>query len=75
MTEITLNIPDSKLPFFMLLANELDFVVINKKKAANKLTSKQKQWIEDFKTSLHEVDLHTQGKIKLKTAQEFLDEL
>ena len=31
MTELTINIPDGKLPFFYLLARELDFVVIDEK--------------------------------------------
>jgi len=75
MTELIINIPDSKLPFFMLLARELDFVVVDEKKTAKKLSAKQKKWVADFQTSLHEVELHTQGKIKLKTAQEFLNEL
>ncbi len=75
MTEITINIPDKKLPFFMLLAEELDFVVVDKKKTAKKLTAKQKKWVEDFKTALNEVDLHTQGKIKLKSAEQLLNEL
>ena len=75
MTEVTINIPDKKLPFFMLLAEELDFVAIDKKKTARKLTTKQKKWVEDFKTALHEVDLHTKGKIKLKTAEQLLNEL
>jgi len=75
MTELTINIPDSKLPFFFLLAKELDFVVVDEKKMAKKLTTKQKKWVEDFKTSLNEVDLHLQGKIKLKSAEQLLDEL
>jgi len=75
MTELTINIPDSKLPFFFQLAKELDFVVVDEKKTARKLTAKQKIWVEDFKTALNEVDLHLQGKIKLKTAEQLLDEL
>lgn len=75
MTELTINIPDRKLPFFMLLAEELDFVVVDKKTATKKLTAKQKKWIEDFKNSLKETDLHLQGKIKLKSAEDFLNEL
>ncbi len=59
----------------MLLAKELDFVVVDEKKTGKKLTAKQRKWVEDFKASLNEVELHTQGKIKLKTAQELLDEL
>ena len=75
MTELTVNIPDSKLPFFMQLAKELDFVVLDEKKTAKKLTAKQKKWVSDFRTALNEVDLHTKGKITLKTAQQLLDEL
>ena len=75
MAEVTINIPDNKLPFFMLLAKELDFVVVNKQKTAKKLTAKQKKWIEDFRVALHEVELHSQGKIKLKTAEQLLNEL
>ena len=75
MTEIVLNIPDNKLPFFMQLARELDFIIIDEKKTSKKLTAKQKKWVEAFKTGLNEVDLHMQGKIKLKTAQQLLDEL
>lgn len=59
----------------MLLAQELDFVVLDEKKTDKKLTTKQKKWVEDFKMSLNEVELHTQGKIKLKSAEEFLNEL
>ncbi len=75
MTELTLNIPDSKLPFFIQLAKELDFVVVGKKKTAKKLTTKQQKWVDDFRTALDEVDQHTKGKIKLKTAQQLLNEL
>ena len=74
MTELTINIPDSKLPFFFLLAKELDFIVVDEKKTAKKLTSKQKKWVDDFKSSLNEVDLHMQGKIELKSAKQLLDE-
>lgn len=75
MTELTISIPDSKLPFFYLLAKELDFVVVDEKKTMKKFTAKQRKWLEDFKTSLNEVELHLQGKFKLKTAEQFLDEL
>jgi hypothetical protein len=64
MTELTINIPDEKLPFFRLLAKELDFVIVEKKRKAKKLTKQQKEWVDEFKTALHEVELHTQGKIK-----------
>ncbi len=75
MTELRINIQDSKLPFFMLLAKELDFIVIDETKKPKKLSSKQKKWVDDFQTSLNEVELHTQGKIKLKSAKQLLNEL
>ena len=74
MTELLLNIPDDKLPFFKLLAKELNFTIVHEKKTTKKLTAKQKKWIDEFKQALNEVDLHTQGKIKLKSAQQLLDE-
>jgi hypothetical protein len=75
MTEVIINIPDSKLSFFMLLIKELDFVVVDKKSTEKKLTAKQKKRVNDLRTALNEVDLHTQGKIQLKTAEQLLDEL
>ena len=75
MTEIVLNIPDSKLPFFKELVKQLDFTVIGEKKTKKKLTAKQRKWVDEFKAALNEVELHSQGKIKLKTAQQLLDEL
>lgn len=74
MTELTINIPDHKLPFFMMLARELNFVIVDEKKTSKKLTAKQKRWVDDFKTSLDEVELRTQGKIKLQSAEELLNE-
>ncbi len=59
----------------MQLAKELDFVILDEKKTEKKLTAKQKKWVNDFRTALNEVDLHMKGKIKLKTAQQLLDEL
>ena len=75
MTELTLNIPDEKLPFFILLAKELNVTVIDEKKKRRKLTPGQKEWVGDLQKALHDVDLHMQGKIKLKTAEQLLDEL
>ena len=38
-------------------------------------TKEQQDFIDDLKQSLHEVELHQQGKIKLPTWQELLKEL
>ncbi len=75
MAELTINIPDHKLPFFMLLAKELDFLVIEEKKTVKKLTSKQVKRAKELKDALNEVNEHLQGKIKLKTAEQLLNEL
>jgi hypothetical protein len=75
MTQLTINVPDEKLPFFMLLAKELDFVVLDEKKVVSKLSAKQKKWIENFGTALQEAEQHATGNIKLKTAEQLLNEL
>lgn len=75
MTQLILNIPDDKVPFFKQLADELKIDVVVKEKKAKKLSPKQKKWVDDFNKALEEVDLHSRGKIKLKTAQQLIDEL
>jgi len=75
MTEVVLRIPDNNLPFFMQLTKELDFVVVDEKKTVKKLSAKQKKWVEGLVAGLKEVRLHQEGKIKLKTAKELLNEL
>ena len=74
MKQVTLNIPDSNFKFFMELVRSLSFVKVTEKKEI-KLTGEQKEFVSDLKKSLHQVDLHMQGKIKLKSAEELLDEL
>ncbi len=69
MQRVVLDIPDNKLHFFMELVNNLGF------KNIKKLTTKQKEFIDDLKDSLVEVELHRQGKIKLQSARDFLNEL
>ena len=60
----------------MELLGSFDFVKVadNKGKPIN-LSAKQKKFVDDLKHSLDEVELHRQGKIKLQTAREFLNEL
>jgi len=69
MQRIVLDIPDNKFQFFMELVNNLGF------KEVMRLTKEQKKFIDDLKNSLKEVELHRQGKIKLQTARDFLNEL
>jgi len=69
MQRIVLDIPDNKINFFMELVNNLGF------KNVEKLSDKQKEFVDDLKSSLHEVEQHRQGSIKLQSAKDFLNEL
>jgi hypothetical protein len=69
MQRVVLDIPDNKLQFFIELVNNLGF------KNIKKLNTEQKEFIDDLKDSLGEVELHRQGKIKLQSARDFLNEL
>ncbi|MBI4646170.1 MAG: hypothetical protein HY738_06110 [Bacteroidia bacterium] len=69
MQRIVLDIPDNKINFFMELVYNLGF------KKVQRLSEEQKEFVDDLKHSLNEVELHRQGKIKLQSARDFLNEL
>ena len=69
MQRVVLDIPDDKINFFMELVNNLGF------KKVQRLSKEQKEFVDDLKNSLNEVELHRQGKIKLQSARDFLNEL
>jgi hypothetical protein len=72
MKQITLNIPDNKYPFFMELVKSLSFVKVSDE---SMLTEEQLEFVEGTKKSLDEVEKHLKGEIKLKSANQLLDEL
>ena len=72
MKQITLNIPDNKYSFFMELIKSLGFVKV---KDEQKLYDEQQMFVDEVNESLTQVEKHLEGKIKLKTADELLDEL
>jgi hypothetical protein len=74
MQKLILEIPENKFQFIMELLSNFEYVKIAESKP-HKISSKQKEFVDDLKQSLMEVELHRQGKIKLKTAREFLNEL
>lgn len=74
MQKLILEIPENKYQFFLELLSNFDYVRIAEIKP-HKLSSKQKEFVDDLKQSIKEVELHRQGKIKLQTAREFLNEL
>lgn len=69
MQRVVLDIPDNKINFFMELVNNLGF------KKVKRLSKEQMEFVDDLKSSLNEVELHRQGKIKLQTAKDFLNEI
>jgi hypothetical protein len=69
MQRVVLDIPDNKINFFMELISNLGF------KKVKRLSNEQKEFVDDLKDSLNEVELHRQGKIKLQPARDFLHEL
>jgi hypothetical protein len=72
MKQVTLNIPDSKYPFFMELVKSLGFVKVPEE---TKLTKKQQVFVDGTKKSLEQVEQHLNGEIKLKSADQLIDEL
>ncbi len=82
MRQVILSVPDEFYAPFMKLVKALPFSIKAKPVAPPKpkpkpkqYTPAQQEWIDDFREALHEVELHQQGKIKLKTLDEFIDEL
>jgi hypothetical protein len=74
MQRVVIDIPDSKVDFFLELVKNLGFS-IEKKEGMKKLTRKQQEFVEGLKDALNDVELHRQGKKKLKTIDQLLDEL
>jgi hypothetical protein len=69
--KVLLDIKDNRIPFFMELVKSLDFIsVIKEEKDDNK-----SQFIADFSEAFNDVKLYEEGKKKLKSAKELLNEL
>lgn len=68
--KVIIDIPDNELVFGMKVLKSLSFI----KKAKPMSDAKAELWA-NLKEAANEVKLHKQGKLKLKTAQELLDEL
>ncbi len=68
--KVVLDIPDNEATFAMRVLKSLSFV----KNAKPMSVSAVDLW-DDLKEAAEQVRLHKQGKIKLKTAQQLLDEL
>ncbi|MBK7633345.1 MAG: hypothetical protein WAT22_00335 [Saprospiraceae bacterium] len=67
--KVILDVNENKADFVMELLNSLPFikvVTVNKKK---------EKFLKDLEESVDEVNLAIQGKVKLKSAEEILNEL
>jgi len=67
--KVLLDIKDNKAEFVMELLDSLSFV------KAEPLSTTKAQFLKEFKQAANEVSLAKQGKVKLKTAEQLLDEL
>ena len=67
--KLLLDIKDNKAAFVMELLNSLAFV------KTEQLTPTKAEFLLELKGAIEEVKLAKQGKIKLQSAKEFLNEL
>ncbi len=67
--KVILDIKDNKAAFVVELLRNLSFV------KAETISPLKAQFLKEFKSSVDEVVLAKQGKIKLKTAEQLLNEL
>ena len=68
--KVVIDIPDNQAVFGMKVLKSLSFV-----KKAKPMSSAAVELWDDLKEAAEQVRLHKQGKIKLKTAQDLLNEL
>ena len=68
--KVLIDIPDNEATFGMKVLNSLSFV-----RKAKPMTEASVELWDDLKEAAEQVRLHKQGKLKLKTAQELLNEL
>jgi hypothetical protein len=68
--KVLIDIPDNEATFGLKVLKSLSFV-----KKAKPMTDASVGLWDDLKEAAEQVRLHKQGKIKLKTTQELLNEL
>jgi len=81
--QLLLDIREDKVGFVLELLSNLPFVKTEQVKQPNMVAEPQEEYrprteeeiLAGISEALHEVKLHKEGKIKLNTARELLDEL
>lgn len=71
--KVTLDINDSKAAAFLNFVKSLDFIHIQSKEDYEEPT--KQEILDSIKQGMKEVQLHREGKIKLQSARDFLNEL
>ena len=71
--KVTLDINDSKAAAFLNFIKSLDFIRIQSKEDYEEPT--KQEILNSIKQGMKEVQLHQEGKIKLQSARDFLNEL
>ena len=69
MQRIVIDIPDKKFNFFMELIKNLGF------KKVKHISIEHQEFFYDLQHSIKKVKQHQEGKIKLQSAKDFLNEL
>jgi hypothetical protein len=72
MTQIILNIKESKVSFFLELIKNFKFVEVEEEYCAE---STKDEILKNIEQGLKEVQLIEHGKMKSRSAKEFLNEL
>ncbi len=67
--KILLDIKDNKAAFFLEVLKNFTFV------EATQITDSKAEFLKEFKAAVDEVKLAKEGKIKLQSARDFLDEI
>ncbi len=67
--KVILDIKDEKAPFFMELIKKFSFV------KAEPISTPKTEFLNELKEAVEEVKQAKQGKIKLQSARDFLNEL
>jgi hypothetical protein len=71
--KVTLDINDSKAAAFLNFVKSLDFIRIHSKEDYEEPT--KQEILDSIRQGMKEVQLHQEGKIKLQSARDFLNEL
>lgn len=71
--KVTLDINDSKAAAFLNFVKSLDFIHIQSKEDYQEPT--KQEILDSIKQGMKEVQLHKEGKIKLQSARDFLNEV